>query len=362
MASAVVCPACHTRNKPTWAYCARCNEPLEGVLPETVADVPSAARPSAERDFSSLYLLLIIAIVVVGSALACRDIASRPPEPAPTPGVFTFGGGAAPTPAPAGAPAAGKPADAGRRLLAQGKAADAIPLLEAAAAEDTESAELRQLLGRARWDSGDREGALASYAEAARLDPAGYRLGYAQSLEMAGRLDEATAEFEATVAAQPDSAIAREGLGRAYYRRGEYAKALPLLETLAAQTRDPVVLQQLAFAAERAGDRDRAIATYREVLAVEPGAEVARANLADSLVAAGRPADAVGVLQEGLQRTPQAPLLQRGLGSALEQAGRNAEAAAAYRAYARLAPNAPDAKELLARAARLEGSAGGSGS
>jgi predicted Zn-dependent protease len=122
------------------------------------------------------------------------------------------------------------------------------------------------------------------------------------------------------------------------------------------------VLQQLAYAAEKTGDRERAIATYRDVLAVEPRAVVARGLLAESLMAAGRKDDAIGVLQEGLQRTPEAPQLQRGLGSALERTGRSAEAAAAYREYARLAPNAPDAAQIAARAARLEASPKGSGS
>jgi predicted Zn-dependent protease len=179
---------------------------------------------------------------------------------------------------------------------------------------------------------------------------------------MAGRLDEATAELEGVVGAQPASAIAKEGLSRLYYRRGEYAKALPLLESLAAQTRDPVVMQQLAYAAEKTGDRERAVATYRDVLAVEPRADVARGLLAENLFAAGRGDDAVAVLREGLQRTPDVPALHRGLGNLLERSGRAAEAAAAYREYARLAPNAPDAATIAARAARLEASPPRSGS
>ena len=251
---------------------------------------------------------------------------------------------------------------AGRRLLAQGKAAEAIPLLEKAAAENPGNAEYQHLLGRALWDTGDREGALRSHADAARLEPAAYGVSYAEALEIAGRSDEAAAAFEAVLAAQPANTIAQEGLCRLYYRRGEYAKALPLLEALAAQTRHPVVMQQLAYAAEKTGDRERAIATYRDVLAVEPRADVARELLAESLMAAGRKEDAIDVLREGLQRTPEAPLLQRGLGSALERTGRPAEAAAAYREFVRLAPNAPDAPQLAARAARLEASAKGSGS
>ncbi len=358
MASAIICPACQARNRPKWDYCVRCGESLEGVA--SVEAGPEEAAPPA--DLSTLYLVLMVAVVAGTLALACRDLASQPVPPAATPGVFTFGGPASPMPSPSAVPRPGSAdAEAGRRLLAQGKAAEAIPLLEKAAAENPGNAEYQHLLGRALWNTGNREAAVRSYAEAASLEPA-YRLGYAQALETVGRLDDASAEFEAVVAAQPGSAIAQEGLGRLYYRRGEFAKALPLLEGLAGQTRDPVVLQQLAYAAEKTGDRERAIATYRDVLAVEPRANVARGLLAESLMSAGRKDDAIGVLQEGLQRAPEAPLLQRGLGSVLERSGRAAEAAAAYREYARLAPNAPDAAEIAARAARLEASQKASGS
>jgi len=360
MASAVTCPACRARNRTTWESCARCGESL-GTAASTVFRTERAAAP--ERDLGTLYLVLMVAVVSGTLALACRDITSRPAPPAASPGVFTLGSPASPAPSPSPVTQPGRDdAEAGRMLLAQGKAAEAIPLLENAAGEDPGNAEVRQLLGRALWDTGDREGAVRHYAEAARLAPAAYGVSYAQALEASGRFDDAAAEFEAALAAQPGSPVAQEGLGRVYYRKGDYAKALPLLEGLAAQTRDPVVLQQLAYAAEKTGDRERAIATYRDVLAVEPRAVVARGLLAESLMAAGRKDDAIGVLQEGLQRTPEAPQLQRGLGSALERTGRSAEAAAAYREYARLAPNAPDAAQIAARAARLEASPKGSGS
>ena len=359
MASAVICPACQARNRPKWDFCVRCGESLEGAA---VAEPSSEEQASPPSDLSTLYLVFMITVVAGTLALACRDLATHPAPPAATPGVFTFGGPGSPQPSPSSAPRPGNnDAEAGRRLLAQGKAAEAIPLLQKAAGENPGNAEFQNLLGRALWSSGNREDAVRSYADAASLEPA-YRLGYAQALETVGRLDEATTEFEAFLAAQPGSAIAQEGLGRLYYRRGEFAKAVPLLETLAGQTHDPVVLQQLAYAAEKTGDRERAIATYRDVLAVEPRADIARGLLAESLLAAGRKDDAIGVLQEGLRRSPEAPVLQRGLGSVLERSGRGAEAAAAYREYARLAPNAPDAAAIAARAARLEASQKASGS
>lgn len=370
MANAITCPACHALNRPNWEFCARCGEELDGAgatqvtsRQQTLTGVPALAE-APPRDAASLYLLLMGVILFGTVAMACRDIAQQPTPPPATPGVFTFGGpvGAAP-PAPAASAVPANPGvEEARRLLAQGNAAQAIPLLEKAAGDDPGNAEYQHMLGRALWATGNREGALQSYAQAARLDPTGYRVGYAQALETAGRGADAVAELEAALAAQPGIAIAEEGLSRLYYNRGDYAKALPLLDALATRTRDPVVLQQLAYAAEKAGDRERAIAVYRDVLAAEPRADVARGLLAESLLAAGRKDEGLRLLEEGVQAAPEAPLLRRGLGSLLERSGRPADAAVAYREYVRLAPNAPDVAEVTARAARLEAQTKGSGS
>jgi predicted Zn-dependent protease len=368
VANAIICSACHAQNRPTWEFCARCGEPLEAsdtqivARQQTLTGVPALAEGSP-RDSSSFWLFVMVAVAVGTVVLACRDIAAQPPAPPPTPGVFGFGG-----PTPTGSPqpspmiATNSDVEEARRLVGQGNLAQAIPLLQRAVGENPGNAEYQHLLGRALWTTGNREGALQSYSQASRLDPVAYRAEYAQALETAGRVDEAITELEAARVTQPGTAIVDETLGRIYYNRGDYAKALPLLETVAGRTRDPVVLQQLAYAAEKSGDRERAISTYREVLNAQPRADVARGLLADSLLAAGRNNEALTVLQEGLQRAPDAPLLQRGIGSLYERSGRPAEAAAAYREYARLAPSAPDAADISARAARLEASTKSSGS
>ena len=304
----------------------------------------------------------MVAVAVGTVVLACRDIAAQPPSPPPTPGVFGFGGPTAASPQPSPVIATNSDVEEARRLVAQGNLAGAIPFLQKAVGENPGNAEYQHLLGRALWTTGNREGALQSYGQASRLDPVAYRAEYAQALETAGRVDEAITELEAARVTQPGTAIVDETLGRIYYNRGDFAKALPLLEAVAGRTRDPVVLQQLAYAAEKSGDRERAISTYRDVLNAQPGADVARGLLAESLLAAGRNNEALTVLQEGLQRAPDAPLLQRGIGSLYERSGRPAEAAAAYREYARLAPSAPDAADISARAARLEASTKSSGS
>ena len=270
MASAIICPACRAQNRSNWEFCARCGEALDRAPTQVTSHQQTltgvaALSSDAPRDASSFYLILMVVTLVGTVALACRDIARQPTPPPATPGVFTFGGPLPASPAPVAA-AANPGVEEARRLLAEGRTAEAISLLERAAGEEPGNAEYRHMLGQARWSTGDREGALQSYAEAARLDPAAYRAGYAQMLEMIGRVADATVELEAVLAVQPGNAIAEEGLSRLYFNRGDYAKALPLLETLAGRTRDPVVLQQLAYAAEKAGDRERAIAAYRDVL------------------------------------------------------------------------------------------------
>jgi predicted Zn-dependent protease len=360
MAMAVICPACGARSRPTWDICARCGEPLKGGVTLPAAKVPTVVvrlggESTAEEpmgDSGSVYLALMCAVFLGTVALACRDIARQPPPAPASPGVFAFGGSPAPAPSPA--PVVETDADLGRRLLGQGRAAEAVPLLERAAAADPGNAELQYTLGRALWASGSREAGVRSYGEAARLAPVAYRLLYAQALQELGRVDEAADEMQAFLAAQPGDTLAQDALSRIYYGRGDFARAVPLLEAIAARTRDPVILQQLGYAAGRAGDRERSVAAYREALALQPAAQVARSLLADSLVAAGQKDEALAVVQEGLQRTPESPRLQRALGSVLEEMGRRAEAAAAYREYARLAPNAADAAALSARAERLE--------
>jgi tetratricopeptide (TPR) repeat protein len=365
VANAIICPACHAQNRPTWEFCARCGEPLESVPTQSVSRQDTLVEATLvdeapPPDSGSFWLLLMVAIAIGTVVLACRDIATQPPPSPPTPGVFAFGG---PTPsASPAAPAVATNADVeeARRLIGQNNLAQAIPLLQKAVGENPGNGEYQHLLGRALWGTGDRDAALQAYSQAASLDPGAYRVEYAQALETSGRVDEAAAQLEAALAAQPGTGIIEEGLSRIYYNRGDYAKAAPLLESVAARTHDPVVMQQLAYAAEKTGDHERAIATYRQVLSAQPRADVARGQLAETLLAAGRGDEAVNVLQEGLQGEPNAPLLQRGLGSVFERSGHPAEAAAAYREYARLAPSAPDAADISERAARLEASLKGS--
>ena len=353
---AVACPKCGALNRPTWEFCARCNEPLEGAL--AVEESAGAAvdtdeapqESSASANAIAFAGLLALAIV---SLAAWRSVSRQPPGVV-TPAAFTIG--TEPPELPRSPPAVGSAAayDAGRRAMNSGDFATAVARLGAAAAAEPENAEFQNAYGHALWRSGDREGALQAHAAAAQLDPR-LQMQYARSLDVAGQSKDAVAQYQLILEKNPGAATVHEDLGRLLFRSGDYRGAAEHLQSaVLSRPDDPVLQQELAYSLDQAGDRARAEAAYRKVLEKAPSAVISRGLLADNLLDQGRKDEALAVLQEGMSAQPQAPLLQRQLGSALERSGRPKDAAAAYRAYAALVPDAADSQELLARAARLE--------
>jgi Flp pilus assembly protein TadD len=215
----------------------------------------------------------------------------------------------------------------------------------------------RDYYGKALWQSGAREDALAQYDEAVRLNPASvdYRSDRATASMALGRRDQAENDFGRVLDTQPGDVQALRALARLKLTDGDNAGSLALL-TRAAQVRgsDPEVVQDLAYAYEKSGNYEQARTYYADVLAKVPDAQITRSRLAETLLAQSQPDEAAKVLEEGISRTPTAPMLRRSLGSVLERSGRIQEAVAAYRDYVRLAPNAEDAKTLAARADGLE--------
>ena len=360
---ALVCPACGVLNRPTWEFCAKCGESLEGATLTTEHEVDGPeveAAASVSGVPSTVVLGLALLAVVVFAAVAWRYAREAEPRPQPDPGMFTIATLPAELPdsAPLPSTPGGEAFDEARQLIQQGDLEGARDSFATAIAADGDNAAYRTAYGRVLWDLGGRQQALEELGIAARLDP-GRQLAYARALDIAGDRADAVAEYEEVLARNPDAAIVHEDLGRLHYRSGNWEPAaLHLARAVEGRPDDLVLRQEYGYALEASGDKEGAEAAYREVIAAAPQANVSRGLLAEVLYDRGDKEEALTVVQEGLELSPTAPVLHRQLGSILERNGQAAEAAEAYRRYAQEAPNAPDAKELADRAARLEKTGG----
>jgi rhomboid protease GluP len=102
----------------------------------------------------------------------------------------------------------------GLASLKRGRAAEAVPLLEAAAASG--DARAWSALGAAYWQSGERRKGLDAFARAADLAPAdpSARYNYAVALAEEGRASEAAEELRVTLRLQPSHLGASQLLDR----------------------------------------------------------------------------------------------------------------------------------------------------
>lgn len=91
-----------------------------------------------------------------------------------------------------------------------------------------------------------------------------------------------------------------------------------------------------------AGETDRAIEAYRDVIHVEPASIDARVRLAQLLIAQGRAAEAVEPLKTAVAVNPHEPFLHRKLANTLESLRRFDEALAVYDAGLALHPEDRD--------------------
>ncbi|HPU16235.1 MAG TPA: tetratricopeptide repeat protein, partial [Polymorphobacter sp.] len=131
--------------------------------------------------------------------------------------------------------------------------------------------------GSAREQAGDWAGAESDLRRALELAPnepivLNY-LGYSL-LDRGLRLAEAQALIERAAAVKPDDGSVLDSLGWAYFRSGQYAKAVPELErAVAAQPGDPTINEHLGDAYWRVGRQLEARFRWRAALDLEPTAK-----------------------------------------------------------------------------------------
>ena len=124
---AVACPACEAPNRPTWEFCVRCGESLEGAPPqdEGTGTARMVLRPADEGTSSATSTGVALLFVLALSALAVGAWVgpSRAGPERPDPAMFTIGTLPSPLPSPpAPAPDSGvEDYVEGRRLLGSGQ-------------------------------------------------------------------------------------------------------------------------------------------------------------------------------------------------------------------------------------------------
>jgi len=357
-----LCPACGSRNKPKWDFCARCGESLQGLpLGELAPAEATLEEDDTTISRAAFPWLTGLGLLAFGTLVVAVTVRTEKGAPGPRPNAGMFTMPTLPPSPPAARPTLKDPGrgsyDEGYRRLVAGDAAGALASLAQAVADAPENAYYRNMYGKALLAAGSTDEALAQFDAALRLSPenVGDLSDAARALDRAGRVAEATRAYQSVLDRQPQHEQTLHELSSLHQRSGRFDLALPLLQRLAEARRDDLaVRQELGHVLEKTGNLGAASQEYEKILAQKPDANVTRGLLAEIHFQQGERAEAIALLRDGLARDSTAPLLHRGLGSLLERSGDVAEAVKEYREYARLAPNAPDAKQLADRADRLE--------
>ncbi|MGA2018226.1 MAG: tetratricopeptide repeat protein [Opitutaceae bacterium] len=163
-------------------------------------------------------------------------------------------------------------------------------------------------------------------------------------LMAAGRVGEAAAQIQESLALQPDNASAQTNLGNALIKLGRPAEALEhYARALEIAPRYPTGHNELGAALLRMGRTGEAIAHFQAALEENPAYANARVNLGSAYLQAGRAGDAAAQFEAALALDPGNPGTLADLGAALAGQGRLAEAAEQFRRALAASPNSPAA-------------------
>jgi len=163
-------------------------------------------------------------------------------------------------------------------LQQSGRAEEAVRLLRKAVADRPREEALRYALAVAQDKSGDRDGAIGTMQGLLEMNPehadAMNFVGYSWA-ERGVRLDDAEKLLSRALEIKPDNAFFLDSLGWIEFQKGDYARAVGLLEHADALTApEPTILEHLGDAYRRTRRPAEAATAYRRALkAFDEGAE-----------------------------------------------------------------------------------------
>lgn len=238
-------------------------------------------------------------------------------------------------------------------LIWAGKKSEAEKYTEQAEAVLAEDWEAHYNAGVVNMESGDVDGAIASFREATQLNPnAAVAYDYlSAALVDVGKLDEAIGYGEMAVEIDPGLAIAHSNLAAAYIAKGELAEAEA--SARAAIEVDPDfgdAYNNLGNAYAAMGRLDDALAAYEDALERNPTSTFALVNRGLILGQHNRLEEAVQSFERAVEIDNRLPEAFLGLGKAQLGLRQSFEAVASFERVVDLDPERAEAYGWLARA------------
>ena len=245
------------------------------------------------------------------------------------------------------------------KLGKSGRAAEALPRVDAAIAAHPDQSAFHALRARALVGSdGSPEEIDAAYARALELDAenASALAGQGRRMEDAGNLEAALALYDRAADADPENVAYPEAAARVLFASGDTSEAEGRLEAmLVSYPRDPRAAIELARSLlARGGDADRALSLAQRAVLLQSGAEGLEA-LGWAYLELGQHEDARDVLIRALEIDSGSLAARYRLGLALSHTGDLDGARDAFSTVLEDA-DAPEAPLARAELARLEGS------
>jgi protein O-GlcNAc transferase len=272
-------------------------------------------------------------------------------------------------------------------LSNQGRNREAAEMISRAIAADGNVASFHFSLGNISRALGNETGALASFRQAARLDPEnadfqnalacslhqsgkseealGYFLHALQlasnapqihnnfgiALQALGKNNEAAQSYRSALALDPKNVDAECNLGNALKDLGQLDEAAESFRRRLKIKPDASAYNNLGATLQALGRFDEAVASFRRVLEIKPDAE-AHCNLGAALQELGQLDEAAACCRRALELAPDFALAQSNLGGALAGLGQLDESVACFRRALELAPDYAEAHSNLGNALR----------
>ena len=224
---------------------------------------------------------------------------------------------------------------AGKALLAQGRAPDAVRVLQRAVERSPNEPQGFFFLGHAHLQCENPQAAVLVFAEVVRMLPADQAglLGYAGALHRAGHADQAVQTYRILLQHYPDFAPAHVEMGSIFFASGALDLAHKSFETALQHDPDAIAAWfNLAQTYRQVEEYEQAARCLREVVTRDPKHGAAHAAMAAIYAAQGRLGDAREAIENALAEGLTGPELHTIHGNILRDLGELKGADFAYRA------------------------------